>query len=347
VVWGRSATAAIVAGAIGLLAGRPGLTQELPPTNTFDGQFFSVEIPQDWQIHIGGHCATFSFVLRDPARPARQVFYFGGVGPITLSEQQRNIDLQYMQSGGYEVPQTQFPVLDPATPANFMTIWPGIAQSQIAANFLPARPILQSFTATSEMEISTPAAEIGGVAGLVRGLFAEGNELAEGLFNVTLVPEVAFMNGPGGHTGRAIWFTGITAPKREFAALEPQLTAIAASFSIRDSYVRQCQMEGQSQWDAVLKAGETLRESTEIVNGWWRDRQQSDDIRIEKQSDAILGVERLYDPDSDQVYEFPNGFSDTYNLDPGKYRMPNLRPLDADDHRQWTQAPLNGPRAME
>ena len=97
----------------------------------------------------------------------------------------------------------------------------------------------------------------------------------------------------------------------------------------------------------MLKAGETLRESTEIVNGWWRDRQQSDDIRIEKQSDAILGVERLYDPDSDQVYEFPNGFSDTYNLDPGKYRMPNLRPLDADDHRQWTQAPLNGPRAME
>jgi hypothetical protein len=346
VVLGRSLAMAVLTFSLAL-TDRDGLAQELPPTSVFDGEFFSLEIPHGWQIYLGGHCSLFSFVVRDPTRPARQVFYFGGVGPITLSQQQRAIDLQYMQNGGFDVPQAQFPVLDPPTPTNFLAIWPYIAQTQIAADFLPARPFMQSFAPTAEIEISTPAAEIGGVAGLVRGLFLEGNELAEGLFSLTLVPEVPFMNGPGGHTGRAVWFTGITAPKREFAALEPHLAAIAASFRVSETYVQKCRSEAQSQWDGVMQAGETLRESAEIVNGWWRDRQTSDDIRIEQQADAILGVERLYDPETDQVYEFPNGFSDTYNLDPGKYRMPNLQPLGVDDHRKWIQAPLNGPRAME
>ena len=92
---------------------------------------------------------------------------------------------------------------------------------------------------------------------------------------------------------------------------------------------------------------QTLRETTDIVHGWWDACQASEDILIEKRADAILGVERMYDPDSGQVYEFPNGFSDTYELNPGKYKLDNLQPLPADDHALWTQAPLDDPRALE
>jgi hypothetical protein len=320
---------------------------ELPSSSRFEGGFFSIDAPEGWEVHIGGHCSLFGFVLRDPSRPARQVFYFGSIGPLMLSQQQRELDLWYVQAGGYPIPYLEFPVLEPATTTNFMSLWPAIAQTQIMANFLPASPMLMDFTPTAESQIETPLAQFGGTASLFRGFFVEGNELAEGLFSVTLVPEMGNIGGPGGNTGRSVSFTGITAPKREFAALERELARIAGSLSITQDYVRQCIAESQAQWEAARGVGETLRETTEIVNSWWDARQASEDIMIEKRADGILGVERMYDPDTRQVYEFPDGFSDTYELDPGKYKLDNLQPLPADDHSLWTQAPLDGPRALE
>lgn len=345
----RRLAALMLVAAIGSLAAlpQPSFGQELPASTRFNGHFFSIDVPVGWEIHVGGHCSLFSFVLRDPSRPARQVFYFGSIGPLTLSQQQRAIDQWYVQAGGYPMAHLEFPVLEPATTMNFMALWPAIAQTQIMANFLPARPMLRDFMPTAEVQIETPMAQFGGIAGLIRGLLVEGNELAEGLFSVTLVPELGFMNGPGGHTGRGISFTGITAPKREFAALEPQLARIAGSLAITQDYVQQCLAQSQAQWEGAQRVGETLRETTEIVNGWWDARQPIEDIRIEQRADGILGVERMYDPDTHQVYEFPDGFSDAYQLDPGRYKLDNLQSLPADDHGLWTQAPLDGPRAME
>lgn len=341
-------TLAATAAAAALLAASPqsGRASELP-TGRFDGGFFSIDVPQGWEVHVGGHCSLFSFVLRDPTRPARQVFYFGSIGPLTLSQQQRALDQWYVQSGGYPMPHLEFPVLEPATTTNFMALWTAIAETSIMANFLPARPMLYDFTPVAETPVETPMAGFGGVASLIRGFFAEGNDLAEGLFSVTLVPEMGDIGGPGGNTGRGISFTGIAAPKREFAALERDLTRIAGSLAISRQYVQQCLAQAQAQWEGVQGVGQTLRETTDIVNGWWDARQASDDILIEKRADAILGVERMYDPDTRQVYEFPDGFSDGYELDPGRYKLDNLQPLPADDRALWTQAPLDGPRALE
>jgi len=67
-----------------------------------------------------------------------------------------------------------------------------------------------------------------------------------------------------------------------------------------------------------------------------------DDIIAEKTSDAILGRERLYDPNTGEVYEFENGFYDKYQLDQDKYEMNDLRLLQEDNHELWMKAPLDG-----
>ena len=44
----------------------------------------------------------------------------------------------------------------------------------------------------------------------------------------------------------------------------------------------------------------------------WENRQTSYDIMSQKQSDATLGYERVYDTDTGDIYKAYNGFTDDY-----------------------------------
>ena len=44
----------------------------------------------------------------------------------------------------------------------------------------------------------------------------------------------------------------------------------------------------------------------------WENRQKSYNIMSQKQSDAILGYERVYDTDTGEIYKAYNGFTDDY-----------------------------------
>ncbi|KKM63836.1 hypothetical protein LCGC14_1507450, partial [marine sediment metagenome] len=71
-----------------------------------------------------------------------------------------------------------------------------------------------------------------------------------------------------------------------------------------------------------------------------------DDILSEKRSDTILEKERLYNPETGEVYEFENGFYDEYDVDRNKYEMNNLQPLPDDDYELWIEVPLDGYRHL-
>ena len=45
----------------------------------------------------------------------------------------------------------------------------------------------------------------------------------------------------------------------------------------------------------------------------WNKRNKSFDIMSQKQSDAILGYERVYDTETNEIYKAYNGFTDEYD----------------------------------
>jgi hypothetical protein len=53
-------------------------------------------------------------------------------------------------------------------------------------------------------------------------------------------------------------------------------------------------------------------------------------------------VERVYDPESGEVYEFQAGWYDAYDLNRGQYDMSGLQLLPDDDWNLWMTAPLDG-----
>jgi len=322
---------------------QPSEEQEYELTlETFNGGFFSIDKPQGWNIVTAGACSDFAFLIRDYNEPLRQVFYFGEVGPVYMSEEQKQIDYEYMSMGGYPISWIEMPVVDPLTPQNFLSQFHLIAQTSIAQSFMSQTPKLENFeviSATSQASFIS-----GGTTELVRGIVVEDGKVAEGLFLVTVAPVLPAMSGPGGDIAYGFQVMGITAPKQEFRYLENTLASSLQSFTVSPSYVQNCLQQQAQTYAGILEAGKTLSESSDIIMEGWENRNKVDDIIAEKRSDAILGKERVYDPETGDVYEFETGFYDNYNINREQYEMNNLQLLPDDNWDLWTKAPLEGER---
>ena len=310
----------------------------------YNGGSFTIERPKGWDLITAGNCSTFAFLIRDPSEPLRQVFYFGEVGPVYMSHEQKQIDWQYMQMGGYPVTWIEMPVVIPLTPATFLVQFQQIARTRIAQQFMPQCPRLENLQIISSSPCHSQIQ--GGSTELVRALFTEQGRVGEGLFMVTVAPVIPFSGGPGGGIAYGFMITGVTAPKKEFSHLKGTLIKSAGSFSISQEYVNQCLKEQARTYAAIRRAGRTLSETSDIIMKGWEGRNRTHDIIAEKRSDAILGRERLYNPDTGEVYEFENGFYDKYSLNKDIYEINNLRPLAESDYDLWMKAPLDGHRHL-
>ncbi len=307
----------------------------------YDAGFFNIQKPTGWNVYIGGVCSTLGLLIRDPVEPLRQIFYFGEIGPVYLKEQQRAIDLDYINHGGYNfITWLDAPAVDPLTVENYFVHWPGIAAMKAATEFMPQFPKLTGLTVAS----STPLSAMipGGSTALLRGVFMEDGRVAEGQFLGTTAVFSPFTGVPGGGTAYGMIILGITTPKGQFQDAEAKLVASLESFTMTQDYITWCIQHLQQLWGAVAEEGQTLRETSDMIFDGWQSRSQSSDIMAEQYSDTLLGVERVYDPATNQVYEVPNGWYATYDLHRGDYSMNDLQTLPADNYSLWMSAPADG-----
>jgi len=311
----------------------------------FNRGFFSIDKPKGWNIYTAGSCSEFAFLIRDDKEPLRKIFYFGLVGPIYMSEEQKQIDYQYISMGGYAIPWIEMPVVDPLTPQNFLSQFHLIAQTEVAQSFMPQVPKLENLQIISIT--SQPSFIAGSKKELIRGVFVQDVKAAEGLFLVTVAPFMPSTGSPGGGTAYGLQIIGITSPKREFRELENTMVTSVQSFTITQSYVDNCMRQQAETYAGILKAVKTLSEASDIIMDGWEKRNKVDDIMAEKGSDAILSKERAYDPGTGNVYEFDSGFYEKYNINREKYEMNNLKPLPGDDWNIWMKAPLDGNRYVK
>ena len=307
---------------------------------SYNGNFFTIDKPAGWKVTTAGHGSTLAIWLRDPQEPARQAFTFGSVGPFYLSDQQKSIDHRYMSQAGYPIQWADMPVVSPATASSFLTKWNALTRTNIARQFAAELPVFSDLTIISVQPVPGPN---GGQSELVRALFKINGKVAEGLFTTTVIETVPFMNGPGGHQGYALLFMGVTAPQHEFAHVQEKLIQSLASFNLSEQYVRSYMEASQAQFAGVMRAGQTLREASDIITKGWHARQKTYDILSVKRSDAMLGKERYRDEDGN-VYEFPLGWYQNYDIHRNKYNKPQLQPIPDNDHAGWTAGALNGPK---
>jgi hypothetical protein len=308
------------------------------------GQFFSIRKPKGWEVVVAGACDTLAFVIRDPNEPLRQIFYFTTVGPVYLNETQKQLDQYYIDHGGYNlITWLDAPVINPLTVENYFTHWPEIAGMKAAKSFMgDSFPKLENIEIISRLQQPNSIGIPGAETTLVRGVFADGDKPAEGQFLGSVWVFLPFMNTPGGGTAYGSFILGATAPKAEFPKLLPKLIESLESFTVSQGYVNWCLVQSNKIWNGVAEAGRTLSEASDIIYEGWKNRTQIDDIMAEERSDAMLDLERVYDPDTGNVYQFDAGWYSQYELDPNSYNLGNLQLLpDGDPH--WLDSFLYGP----
>jgi len=310
----------------------------------YDGGIFSIQKPQGWSVQTAGQCSTFAFLVRDPANPLRQIFHFGEVGPVYLDVRQKQIDMQYMRMGGYPVTWIEMPVVQPLTPENFLAQFHQIARTKIANAFMPGCPTLDRLQIISSSPQPRPIN--GGTSALIRALFVKNQGVGEGLFSVTVAPLQPITGNPGGGIGYGFLITGICAPKTEFRRSQRLMVQSIASYTLKREYVNQCLQQQAAAFQGILRAGKTLRETSDMIVQGWENRNKTHDIIAEKRSDTLRGRERLYNPDTGEVYEFKNGFYDHYNTRRNQYEMNNLKILNGNDYDLWTKPALDGPQHL-
>ena len=105
----------------------------------------------------------------------------------------------------------------------------------------------------------------------------------------------------------------ITVPKDELIDWQDTLNSICSSLSFTDTFINGF----NQQQDAVMKNFQQIRAiGNQISDGImdsWDKRNQSFDIMSQKQSDATLGYERVYDTETGEIYKAYNGFTDDYD----------------------------------
>ncbi len=105
----------------------------------------------------------------------------------------------------------------------------------------------------------------------------------------------------------------ITAPKDEFINYQDVLNTVASSLEFSETFLNGF----NKQQDAVMKNFQNVRnicnQITDGIMDSWEKRNASFDIMNQKQSDATLGYERVYDTKTGEVYKAYNGFTDDYD----------------------------------
>jgi len=121
---------------------------------------------------------------------------------------------------------------------------------------------------------------------------------------------------------------GVIAPAGEFNELREQLMVCLASFTFTEDYVRQAQQHVAEETSAILAMSRQMQAAYDSYNAAWSARQTSYDIISQKNSDATLGYDRLYDPDTGEIYRADLGFYDDYDINRDQYSNPNLQIID-------------------
>ena len=105
----------------------------------------------------------------------------------------------------------------------------------------------------------------------------------------------------------------ITAPKDEFINWEETLNKMVSSLDFTDTFISGY----NSQQDAVMKTFQSVRnicnQISDSIMSSWESRNAAYDRMSQKQSDAILGYERVYDTETGDIYKAYNGFTDDYD----------------------------------
>ena len=80
-----------------------------------------------------------------------------------------------------------------------------------------------------------------------------------------------------------------------------------------DSFVSSTNQASNEKVALSQQISRNFNQTMDGIMSSWENRNKSQDIISQKQSDATLGYERVYDTETNEIYRATNGFTDVYD----------------------------------
>lgn len=319
-------------------------------TELYQCEDFSMTIPKDWSVMSGGITIYHAIRVFDPSNPINQIFVMLKAQPFLHTEEGKaGWQLDYETTGRLtSKPMADAPVLYNPSTEGFYQTWPvyvDYIQPDITFATIEL-PRFDQFSVMETMPSVSPLQEYAIADELLRATFVQNGKTGEGMFSGSVVDfgVVPVWDGTLNNYVMGIVDGGyymvynimaVTAEKDTLIEWEPLLSQCLSSLQYSESYVKATIEAGEAQVQSALEFSRTANQISDGIMDSWEKRNTSQDIISQKQSDATLGYERVYDTQTGDIYKADNGWYDTYqSMDGSRYQL-------VTDDNMYTQ-PISG-----
>lgn len=267
----------------------------------FDNGYVKMDIPKGWKLvaHPQADIIHYTFQVVNPENKDYQI-YFGMKSEGFLSTEKER---QWYASLYPTSPFALYPAIDPQNTEGFFRVFSqaSAVDGPVVGDFV--FPTINDFTVLETLG----NAPVGG--DIVRGSYKNDNgDPIEGIFTAT-PKKVSLYYVNAVSVYNIVFFT---APADELVNWVDVLNHCVSTITFSDDFVSALYSQENSIAQSSAEIARINNETSNIITEGWANRQSSYDIISQKQSDATLGYERVYDTETNEIYKAYNGFTDDY-----------------------------------
>lgn len=284
----------------------------------YDNSLVSLDIPKGWQVTVAPvDYIHYSFKVYDPENP-EYLFLFGLKQEGFLkSELARSTYASMYPDAVF----SKLKAIDPQTTEAFYKVWNDNArlsnETELKTSYFP---YYNDFSVIENLGQSPLGGDI------LRASFKndEGKDM-QGLFTANVMSIGTYM------ISQNMWnpfgpqvdvsplnvynIVNMVAPNDDFINWESIYNHCLGSIEFSQTFKNGFNSEETTLVNTIIANQKIYDSISDMIMDSWEKRNNSYDIISQKQSDAILGYERVYDTETGDIYKAYNGFTDDYSGD--------------------------------
>lgn len=285
--------------------------------DTYDNSLVSFKYPKGWTVEIAPvDYIHYCFKVYNPKNPDYMLFFGLKHEGFLKTEHAREVYAGYYPDAIF----SKLPAIDPQTTKAYYEKWNEIAKYLNDVDF-KSMPSFAPIFKNLELGDNLGTVTIGG--DILRGTYDGQNGKCQGLFTATVKDIGSYYiseniwNPLGPQVD--VWPLNVyniifmTAPEEEFINWQPILDNCLASIEFSQTFINGFNQEETTLTQTIIANQKVYDSISDMIMDSWEQRNASYDRISQKQSDATLGYERVYDTDTGEIYKAPNGFMDHYD----------------------------------
>lgn len=282
----------------------------------FNNGLVSLKIPKGWKVDVApADYIHYSFKVYNPQNKDYMFLFSLKLEGFLKSEKARSTYEKYYPDAIF----SKLAAVDPQTTEGFYKVW-----NQNAKLSNETELNMEYFPYLNEFKViqNIGKAPLGG--DILRANFKNSkNELMQGVFtaNVKSIGTYYINTDIFNLFSEKVDVSPLnvystimmTAPDAEFNNWQEILDYCLGTITFSDNFIKGFNNQETTISSTIQANQKVYNQTSDMIMDSWEKRNNSYDIISQKQSDATLGYERVYDTETGEIYKAYNGFTDDYS----------------------------------